>query len=194
MVTTDVIAEAILLHLYSAEIDTALSPRFLHTNQLTFQQRKSLHSGLESIKSWFDIFLAKSPAAYTGFPFSIVSQLVRCITTLCRLTTLDDRCWDQNGVCKTADPFLTLERVINNLEQAAIIAGLDNSDSLEKDVFSRAAQMFRSLRPGWEAKRDLDGLSTIPIQQNANDAFAPDALAVEFFDDWMTDLLLPLNY
>jgi hypothetical protein len=194
MATTDVIVETILLHLYSAEIDTALPPRFLHTNQLTFQQRKSLHAGLESIKSWFDIFLAISPAAYIGFPFSIFSQLVRCITTLCRLTTLDDPSWDQNGVCKTADPFLTLERVINNLDQGAIIAGLGNSESIEKDIFSRAAQMFRSLRPGWEAKRDLGDPSTIPIQQNANDAFAPDALASEFFDDWLTDLLLPLNY
>jgi hypothetical protein len=138
--------------------------------------------------------LAISPAAYIGFPFAIFSQLVRCITTLCRLTTLDVPGWDQNGVCKTADPFLTLERVINNLEQRAIVAGIDNSDSLEKDVFSRAAQMFRSLRPGWESKRDLDNLSTIPTQQDANVAFAPDPFAVEFFDDWLTDLLLPLEY
>jgi hypothetical protein len=194
MVTTHIIAEAILLHLYSTEIEIALSTKFLHTNQLTFQQRKSLHACLESIKSWFDIFFTISPAAYIGIPFSIFSQLVRCITTLCRVTTLDDPGWDEDGLCKTADPLLTLERVINNLEQAAIAAGLGNSDSLEQDVFSRAAQMFRSFTPGWEAKRDLDDLSTIPIQQNVNDAFPPDALAVEFFDDWLTDFLLPQNY
>jgi hypothetical protein len=39
---------------------------------------------------------------------------------------------------------LSLDYVINNLEQVAILAELDNSDSLERDAFSRAAQMIVS--------------------------------------------------
>jgi hypothetical protein len=94
-----------------------------------------------------------------------------------------------------ADPLLILDRVINNLEQVAILAGLDNSDSPKRDVFSRAAQMFGSLRPGWDAKLDPDDLSTIPIPQNVNEIFPPDALAVELFDnDRLMDLLLSPNY
>jgi hypothetical protein len=170
---------------------------FLHTNRLEFQQRKSLSAGLESIKSWFDIFFTITPSAYFGFPFSIFSQLMRCvrsILTLYQLTTLGDPSWDENDVLKTVNPPLILDRVITNLEQVATLAGLDNNDNPERDVFSRAAQMLRSLQPGWKEKQSLDDLSTIFIPQNANGAFPPDALAVEFFDnDWLMDLLSP-NY
>lgn len=195
MVPTHLIAEAVFLHLYSTELEVALSPTFIHTNQLTFQQRKSLNAGLESIKSWFDVFFTITPAAYIGFSFSICSQLIRCLSTLYRLTTLYDSSWDENGVWKTADLLRILDRVINNLEQVAILAALDNSDSPERDAFSRSAQMFRSLRPGWEANLGPDDLSTIPTPQNVNGTFPPDALAVEFFDnDWLMDLLLSPNY
>ncbi|KAE8451746.1 hypothetical protein EG329_003203 [Mollisiaceae sp. DMI_Dod_QoI] len=68
--------EAVVLHLYSLELETALSSTFLHTNHLTFQQRKSRNAGLELVKSWFDVFFTISPAAYIGFSFSILSQLV----------------------------------------------------------------------------------------------------------------------
>ena len=195
MAPTHDMLEAVILHLYSAELETTLSPTLLHTNQLTLQQRKSLNAGLISVKSWFDVFFTITPAAYIGLPFSIFSQLVRCLIALCRLTSLDDLSCDEHGVWKTADPLLILDRVIDNLEQVPILAGLDNSDSPEKDPFSRAAQMFRSLRPVWEAKINPDELSTIPIPQNINETFPPDALTVEFFDDdWLMDLLLPPNY
>ena len=49
MVPTQVIAEVVLLHLYSTELEVALSLTSLHTNQLRSQQRKYLKSGLESI-------------------------------------------------------------------------------------------------------------------------------------------------
>lgn len=150
MISTHIIAEVLLLHLYSAELEAALSPTFLHTNQLTCQQRSSLDRALGSINSWFDIFFTITPAAYIEFPFSVFSQLIRCLITIYRLTTLDGPSWEKNGVLKTVDPLLIIHRVINNLEQVAILAGLDNSDSPERDAFSRAAQMFDALRLGWE--------------------------------------------
>jgi hypothetical protein len=185
----------VLLHLYSVELDIALSPTFLHTNQLASQQRNSINAGLESIKSWFDIFFMTPPAAYIGFPFSILSQLVRCLVTLSRLITLDDLSWGENSVWKAVDVVLVFDRVINNLEQVAILAGLDNSDSPEGDPFSRAAPMFRALRHGLEAKLSPDDLSTVPLPQNINEMFPPDAFPVELFDDdWLMDVLLSPNY
>lgn len=194
MVPTHVTAEVILLHLYSTELDVALSPSIFHGAQLALHQRKSLYAGLESIKSWFDIFFTITPAAYIGFPFSIFSQLVRSLTTLYRLTTLSDPTWDDNGVWETADLLLILDRVINNMEQVAVLAGLDNRKAPERDIFSRAAQMFRSLRPGWEANLGPHNRlpSTVPTAQNVSDVSLLDALGVEFFDnDWLMELLLP---
>jgi hypothetical protein len=117
--------------------------------------------------------------------------------TLFRFITLDDPTWDENGIWKTVDPFLILDRIINNMEQVAILAGLDTSDSPEGDIFSRLAQMFRSLRPGWEAKLRPDDLvlSTIPTPQNVNEISLLDSLGVDFFDnDWLMDFHLPPNF
>jgi len=192
---THTLADVVLLHLYSTELDITLSPTFFPSNHLTFQQRESLHSGLESINSWFEVFFRIPLAAYIGFPFSIVSQLFRCITTLYRLKTLDDRGWDEKSVCKMVDPLHILDAIIRNLEQAVVVAGLDNSgDSPDTDVLSRTAQSFRSLRLGWEAKMAPHNLSTIPVQRNDNVNFLPEALSFEFIDnDWLMDLLPP-NY
>jgi hypothetical protein len=188
----------LLLHLYSTELDAVLPPMLLHTNELAFQPPKSLIAGLRSIKSWLDVFFTVPPAAYIGFTFSIFSQLFRCVTTLYRLTTLDDLTWDENGVRNTTDPHHIVDCLIRNLEQVAIHAGLDNSDTpIGGDIFSRGAQIFRSLRSGWEAKLGPPDpvLSALPVQQNASEVSLPDDFAVEFFDnDWLMDLLLSPNY
>ncbi|MCJ1386882.1 hypothetical protein MMC17_010010 [Xylographa soralifera] len=184
--------EVVLLQLYSAELEVALPISFLHTNQLTFQQRQSLNIGLESIRSWFSVFLTIAPAAYVGFPFSIFSQLVRCLMMLYRLITLDDRTWDENVIWKTADTLLILDCVINNMDQVAILGGLDKSDSPEGHICSQLAQWFRSLRPGWEARLRSDDLvlSTSPTLQDFNEISLPESLGVEGFDnDWLMDLL-----
>lgn len=190
MIPSHIVTAAVLLHLYSTELDTVLPLKLLHTNQPIFQQRKSVNAGLESIKSWFDVFFLMPPTAYAKFSFSILSQLLRCLVTLYRLKTLDFPSWHENGILNTTEPLLILDRVINNLEQVAIVAGLDNSDSPERDVFSRTAQTFRSLRPGWEARLGPDDLSNIPISE----IFPPNAFEFDFFDsDWLMDLP-PTNY
>lgn len=191
-----IIIEVVFLHLYSAEMEAALSPSFLHSNQLTFQQRKSFVAGLESIKSWMNVFFTISPAAYIGFPVFIFSQLLRCLMTLRRLATLEDLTWDENNTLKSVDTIAILDRIISNMEQVKILAVLDTSGSTEGDMFSRLAQIGRSARSGWEGKLRQDSLEppTTSSHQNFNDAFLLDSLGVEFLDnDWLTDILLP-NY
>lgn len=183
---------AILLHLHSVELEITLSPIFTHTTQVTNQQRKFFDASLASINSWFELFFTISPAAYTGLSFSIFSQLFRCVVTLYRLKTVDARIWDYESIQNLGDPLLILDRVVNNLEQVAALAGLDNSGSHEKDVFYRSAQTFRSLRPGWEAKFSKNDLPTFSTPQNVDETFPPDAITLEFFDnDWLMDLLVP---
>ncbi len=106
-----------------------------------------------------------------------------------QLTTLDDLSWDDNGSWKIVDPLLILDQVVHNLEQVTTLAGLDNSDSSKRDIFSRSAEMFRSLRPGLETKLGPDSLSNISISRNPNEI--ADTFAIEFFDDWLVDFLSP---
>jgi hypothetical protein len=185
----------LLLHLFSTELEVTL-PSLPHTNLLTSQQRNSLDAGLESTKSWICVFLAIAPEAYIGFPFSVFSQLVRCLTTLFHIRTLDDPTWNRSEVWKTVDVLLILDTVIGNMEQVPIRAGLDNGGSQEGDFFTQVAHLLRSLRPTWEAKLRPGDLAfaTIPSLQDANGIDLPDSLAMEYFDnDWLTELFLPSN-
>ncbi|KAI1642323.1 uncharacterized protein F4817DRAFT_353233 [Daldinia loculata] len=185
--------EVLLLHLYSAELETTLSP-FLHGKPLT-SQRETVNASLTSIKSWFDVFFTLTPDTYIGFPSSILSQLLRCLVTLYRLRIMSDpaRVGDGAGVM---DPLLILDRVVSNMEQVEVLGGLDNGGVQERDIFFRAAQMFRALRPGWEAElrsKEL-ALSNITIPQNFDDIPLQDFLGMDFLDiDWITDLYIPPN-
>lgn len=118
---------------------------------------------------------------------------MHCLATLYRLSTLDDPAWDKDGVRKTADLLLILDQVINNMEQVATLAGLDNTDSSDGDVFSRTAKRFGSIRLQWEAKLRPEDLlvSTISDPPNADEMSPSEALALNFQDnDWMMDYLL----
>lgn len=182
-----------LLHLYSTELEMTGLVTFLQTNQLTVQQQESLYAGLESIKSWFDIFFSIPPVAYAEFPFSVFLQLAHCLSMLYRLTTLKDSIWSEYGSFKTADTIIISNRVINNLQQVAILNGLDNSESPDGDVFSRAAHVFQSFRAEWEAKLSAE-MPLTPPTQNINENAFPDVLTTGFTDDWFMDLVLFPNY
>ena len=201
MIFSDKSTEVVLAHLYSTELtinEISLSQMPIISDNSSFQQVECLYACVESVKSWFEVFFTIPPNAYIGFPFSIFSQLVRCLVTLYKLSTLDDPAWNKNGVRKTADLLLIFDQVINNMEQVSALAGLDNSDSVEGDVFSRTAKMFRSIRPGWEAI--LVGpvgplVSTSPNLPNANETPLPEDFPLGHYDnDWLTDLFLAPNY
>ena len=200
IVLSNSLPEAVLAQLYSTELtidEIALSQVPIISNHSNFQQLKCLYACIESISSGSEVFFTVPPIAYIGIPFSIFSQLVRCLVTLCRLSTLNDPAWAKNGVQKTADLLLILDHVIDSMEQVATLAGLDNNDRTEGDIFSRTARLFRSIRLGWEAKLGSDDLmvSTTPTPQNANETPLPEAFPVDFSDkDWLLDFLVSPNY
>ena len=195
------LAEVVLAHLYSTELtvnEIALSQVPITSDHSDLQRVDSLYACVESVKSWFETFFTIPPNAYIGFPFSIFSQLVRCLVTLYRLSTLDDPAWDKSGVQKTADLLVILDQVINNMEQVSVLAGLDNNGNLEGDVFFRTAKMLRSIRPGWEAilvGPDVPRVSTLPNLPIVNNPPLPEASLLDHYDnDWLTDFLLAPTY
>ena len=186
-----------LAHLYSTELtinEVALSQMPIISNHLNFQRVESLYACVESVMSWFETFFTIPPGAYIRFPFSIFSQLIRCLVTLYKLSTLDDPALDKNGVQMTADLLLILDHVIENMEQVSVLAGLDKKDGLERVVFLRTANMLRSIRPGWEAVlvgSDASKASAIPNLPNADDLSLSEAFPLGQYDnDWLTDFFL----
>jgi len=69
--------------------------------------------------------------------------------TLYRLKTMDDAEWKENDIQKAIDSLKILDHVINNMEQVAILSGLE-SDTQEGEIFTLFAQLFQSFRFVWE--------------------------------------------
>lgn len=185
--------EVVLLHLHSAELETALPPTFLHSNGSTVPQPHSLNAGLEAIKSWFSIFFTIAPATYIGFPFSVFSQLMRCIVTLYRIRALDDPTWNKGDLWEV---LLILDRVIDKMKQVPVVAALDNGKEPEGDTFSRTAQLLQTLRSAWTTQLRSDALSISAISppQNVDESALADSLGMDFLDsDWLSEFLLPSN-
>lgn len=112
-----------------------------------------------------------------------------------RLSTLDDPIWDNDHVFQIANPLLILDCISNNMEQVANVAGLDNSDAPNGDIFSRSVQIFRSFRSEFVSKLAPESieLSNIPNTHSINDIQLPDAGGEELFDnDWFLELLTPI--
>ena len=187
-----------LTHFYSTELtinEIALSRMPIANDQTNFRQVERLYGCTESIKSWFEVFFTIPPIAYIGFPFSMISQLVRCLITLYRLSTLDDPAWDKRSVRKTANLLVIFDQVISNMEQVASLTGQDNNNSVGEDVFSLTAKMFRSIRPGWEATLEDATISTLPTPPNGNDTLLPEGFQMDQTDnDWLMEMFLTPNY
>lgn len=193
-------------HFYATELainEVGLSQMPIVTNHPDFEQLECLHACVGSIKSWFEVFFDIPPAAYVGFPFSIFSQLVKCLVTLYRLSTLTDLAWDKDGVRRTADLLSIMDHVISNMERASTQAGYsDNNNGTEtEDVFFRTAKTFRSMRSAWEAKvRPMDSLAIstatptdLPHQEDGLPFSDPFPVELSN-DDWMMDFLMAPNH
>jgi hypothetical protein len=192
----DGLAEVVLAHIYSTELtinEIALSKAPIISNNSDFQRLESLYACLNSVKSWFDVFFTIPPSAYIAFSFSVFSQLVHCLVALFRLSTLDDPAWDKDIVRNTANLLLILDQVADNIGQAARLAGLD-SDSTERDIFTKAAKMVESVRLGWEASQAVQPVEpAIPTRPNVDETIS-DAFQLDLSDDaWLTEILVSLD-
>ena len=133
------------------------------------------------------------PAGYVSFSFAIFSQVSRCLLALYRLATLDAPNWDKNLVQQTANPLSILNRLVNALEQVPAVVGIDNSNYPNGDLFSRSAQILRSLRPEWESKLGSDDMVPVePSTHDLNGIQMPDASFFgddSLYDSWFMELM-----
>ncbi|KAL3431032.1 hypothetical protein BDV09DRAFT_199084 [Aspergillus tetrazonus] len=75
---------------------------------------------VDAIKSWLDVFLSLSPAAYVGFSFPFWAQMVRCIMVLYRLSIYADPLWDRSAVRRGVDLLRVLEHIANIMQQLVL--------------------------------------------------------------------------
>lgn len=183
----------LLLHLYSNELEISVSSLSFIPSDVKASRQDHLFQALTSINSWFKKLFMIPPAGYVSFSFAIFSQVSRCLLALYRLAILDAPNWDKNHVRQTANPLSILNRLLNTLEQVLAVVGIDNSNYPNGDIFSRSAQILRSLRPEWEAKLGSDDMVSLePSPHDVNGIHMPDT---SFFGDdslyhgWFIELM-----
>ena len=193
----------VLTHLYSTEQtvnEMALCPVLVDgVDHLSYQQLKCLYSCFESIKSFLDVWFSIPATSYMDLPFPIYPQLIRCLITLSKLSTLNDAAWDLKNVRETADFVLILDRICDNLDQAIVQAGPDDkNDNLDLKILYLSKRMAYSFRNAWVPKLRPDNfitpLSSIPTPPSPSKApFAYDIPEDIYDSDWLTEFLLPSN-
>ncbi|KAB8222898.1 hypothetical protein BDV33DRAFT_201036 [Aspergillus novoparasiticus] len=185
--------DVVLLHLYSNELEITVSFLSFTPSDVKASRQDHLFQALTSISSWFNIFLMIPPAEYVSFTFAILSQISRCLVTLYRLATLDAPNWDKHRAQQTANPLSILDRLVNVLEQVPAVVGIDNSSYPNGDLFSRSAEILRSVRPGWEAKLGSDNMVSVePSPHDINGIHMPDSSFFgddSLFDSWFMELM-----
>ncbi|KAE8420988.1 hypothetical protein BDV36DRAFT_292664 [Aspergillus pseudocaelatus] len=185
--------DVVLLHLYSNELEITVSFLSFSPSDVKASRQDHLFQALTSISSWFNIFLMIPPAEYVSFTFAILSQISRCLVTLYRLATLDAPNWDKHRAQQTANPLSILDRLVNVLEQVPVVVGIDNSSYPNGDLFSRSAEILRSVRPGWEAKLGSDNMVSVePSPHDINGIHMPDSSFFgddSLFDSWFMELM-----
>ncbi|GAB1210516.1 hypothetical protein APSETT445_009310 [Aspergillus pseudonomiae] len=176
----------------------------LKIRQIVAQEMVSLHDASEgtgladdeaalfsNVKA--EIFKSSLNDGYVSFSFAIFSQVSRCLLALYRLATLDAPNWDKNLVQQTANPLSILNRLVNALEQVPAVVGIDNSNYPNGDLFSRSAQILRSLRPEWESKLGSDDMVPVePSTHDLNGIQMPDASFFgddSLYDSWFMELM-----
>jgi hypothetical protein len=182
-----------LLHLYSDELEITIFSLSLTPTDLKRPRLDHLFHALTSINSWFETLLMIPPSGYVSFTFPIFSQISRCLLVLYRLATLDAPNWDKTCVQQTTNPLSILNRLLNKLEQVPTAIGIDNSNYPNGDIFSRSAQILRSLRPEWEAKLGFYNMAPVePSPYDFNGVNLPDASFFgddSLYDGWLMELM-----
>lgn len=190
--------EAIMdLHVLTAELiiyETALSSTQPPQTTLAFSGTRPYHRNrylnacLETICSFFRVFLLLQPEEYMGFTFSMISQLIRCLALLYHLSTLEEPGWNKEYVQSTIDLLQILDALIEKTAQVPIAAGIDNTgcEEAEVDVFTRTGRRFKSLRPGWAAALGRADEQTRVNGHNIMGSSQMDEIA-DFNLDWLDD-------
>ncbi|KAF2812287.1 uncharacterized protein BDZ99DRAFT_439292 [Mytilinidion resinicola] len=164
--------EVVLLHLHSTALyisELGILKSAASANNTDFQDVECLYASLRSLKSWLDIFFTIPPARYTGIPFSIFSQFMRCLVVLYRLSAIDDPGWDKQVARNTYNVAEVLRMVSTNL--------------LASDVYPRYAETFNATRERWEAKLAALSINTAAPVVPETDLEMPN-LSMDLPENW----------
>jgi hypothetical protein len=128
-----------------------------------FERLECLWRSVETVKSWLDIVYRIPPAKCVGLPFHFWSQMIRTITILKHLSTLQDPAWDCQAVLNKVDVMSVMDWMAKKLDLVSEEAGLQP----DNDIFKLLSKLLSGSRAWAAAKWNM------PAQMQAEDVAPP---------------------
>ncbi|KAH8175191.1 Zn2/Cys6 DNA-binding protein [Sarocladium implicatum] len=169
-----------------------VAPNARRLATIDLERTTCFYECVQAITECLDNFFSFTPAEMFAQPMTVHLHFSHCIHILYRLSLMDDPGWDRSAVSTSVDLLGMLERC------AAMYAAMPASMGLETDgtdVYSQAAEVFRSTIPVW--RRAMEAAGAIPAdtgsglgQQQDQEPMTGQELALMdmTMDGWFTDV------
>ena len=169
-----------------------VAPNARRLATIDLERTTCFYECVQAITECLDNFFSFTPAEMFAQPMTVHLHFSQCIHILYRLSLMDDPGWDRSAVSTSVNLLDMLERC------AAMYAAMPASMGLETDgtdVYSQAAEVFRSTIPVW--RRAMEAAGAIPAdtgsglgQQQDQEPMTGHELALMdmTMDGWFTDV------
>lgn len=122
-----------------------------------FRRYDICSKSLETTKDWFDVFFSIPASDYPAIGFTFWCQLMHCVISLYKLTTLDEPAWDHGSVRDTIDLIGVCDKIGAQFETVAtnrrIASGMQpGQDHGDEDMFFKSTRMISTMKARWEAE------------------------------------------
>ncbi|KAK0650047.1 hypothetical protein B0T16DRAFT_139420 [Cercophora newfieldiana] len=179
--------DIIRLHVLSAELEVSeVGLYHCHTRRTVTPDTLRLNmlaKCLQTLRSWLDVFFGMETSSLASASFFIWCQMSHVITSLYRLTVIEEPDWDMALVRDTVDVMEVMDKLIERFSHVSAEAGLicDRPDGL--DPYGPTLRSVRTIKSAWEAT----------LRSNGGDVDLPSLLDVEGLDHFSTEFLEGMN-
>ncbi|KAK1750386.1 C6 transcription factor [Echria macrotheca] len=189
---------SVLLHFLEIELQIheiglyTVPPRGKTTHAPDSQRLAMLARCVQAARSWFDCFFSLPPASYAHYSFSLWVQLCHAITSVYRLSLLEEPGWDTSLVRDSLDLMQLMDMLVERLKRTAEEAGLEVDRA---NAFTNVINSIRTIRNAWEPMLRRQTADVVVQGEAAAPAFQVppmDSFSAEFLDGvngWMSDMM-----
>jgi hypothetical protein len=178
----------------SAEVllyEPSLYKSLLNPKDAVSQRLDMLYGCLLASQKLLDGYVAMSPSEYYGFSIVDLAHLGRGLTTLLRLSLLDENGWDKHHVRQTADLIYYFDHVGGIFEQVGSTMDQGQRKKVRDSFPTGCARAMKRVKVWYESKIALEADSRIVTEEIPLESMEFDFTS-DHFDYWNDRNLLEL--
>ena len=126
--------------------DSAIRKPITPWNDPDLRRFETYHRCLTSIQAWLDIFFSIPLTVSANLPFTTYQNLIRVLTSLHGLTTINDPAWDKGASHETLELIPTCDRIIDHFEILRTLYTSSSPNDYPDESWSFAIRIITALR------------------------------------------------